>query len=1233
MENKLLYGKENKFYKKIAIMKIKKKFLLVFLGLGLSMGCFITYLALNTKLKITKGISQFRQSSLVELESATEMRYNFIRISVLFKEYVHEIIQKYPPSEIAITRAGMEKNIIDFEKALELRKKTAVTTLRLYRLTESSDNSDELNRISNLENRYKFYKKNVLEAIFAYEKNGELLKDLQNKNKWKEDGVLLEQIKLLRKNDNEALNAEIIGVLNATNKSTNYLLVFALLALFLAVTVAIFMLNSIVNPILKLNAAVQNDTLGNLDILKNSKGTDEIGELAVSLNKMDTDLKKSRKEMEEHNRTLEQKVIERTDELAKNNDQLQVLMQSSSSILFRVKTDADFTVLYTSENVKQILGYSVAEMFVKHFWASNLHPEDAPGTYEELAEVFESGFVSLQYRFKHKDGSWRWMQAEMKCLFDAEGKPTELIGNWWDITNQKEIQDTIKVSNDRFELASKATRDVIYDWDLVTNALWMSDETFKSFGHDPADAANMSLTWWEEKIHPDDHDRIFNGAMSVINNKGHNSSENYRFKKGDGTYADVFDRGHVLYSADGQPLRWIGSMGDISEQKKGEHELRVAKEKAEESGKAKSEFLANMSHEIRTPLNGILGMTELALDTDLTTEQQRYLETVKLSCDSLMSLINDILDFSKIDAGKMDITPVDFSLMDSMPAILQTLGLKASYKNLEFVFSSENDVPDLLTGDVHRLQQIITNLVGNAIKFTEKGEVLFHIELKSFHNDKVMLLFSVTDTGIGIPENKLNYVFEEFTQADGSTTRKYGGTGLGLAITKRLIELMGGTIWVESEENKGSTFYFTLVMKVQKQTEPRFVPLPVLENTPVLVVEGNHASQDCIVNILQNFRMKPLAVDNGEEAIKELKKAAGAGQPYPLVLLDISLAGKMDGFDVAENIKDDKELNKANIIVISMSRKASDRERFALLGIDQYFTKPYSQSDLLDSIQNTLSANKKNTVYKKQNISMPIPIIFNTDKYKVLLVEDNLVNQEVARSMLIKKGHTVVIANNGEEAVAIYKNESFDLVLMDVQMPVLNGYEATQQIRKIENSTAKHTPVIGLTANAMKGDREKCLEAGMDDYVSKPVRFADLLSALDRVQQKSNASRFGDLQLKTSLVNLNTLLENLDGDIELLENVLEKFEPIVLKHMESIEINATKGNTSEIALLAHAIKGQCMNVEMKNVIDLAGQIEVLARQNSLAELMPLVPTLKSALIEGLEALEVARMELPSEKVA
>jgi len=512
------------------------------------------------------------------------------------------------------------------------------------------------------------------------------------------------------------------------------------------------------------------------------------------------------------------------------------------------------------------------------------------------------------------------------------------------------------------------------------------------------------------------------------------------------------------------------------------------------------------------------------------------------------------------------------------------------------------------------------------------------ISLQSATEDEAMLLFSVMDTGIGIPAHKLNTVFEDFTQADGSTTRKYGGTGLGLSITKRLVEMMGGKIWVESIENKGSTFYFTAIMKLQKQIQKlRFLPLPVLDNTPVLVIEDNHSTSECIIRMLENFHMKPVAVDNGEKALNELKRAAYIREPYPIVLTDISLSGKMDGFDVAECIKEDKELTNTDIIVISMSQQASDRERFAQMGIHQYFSKPFSQSDLLDSIQNTLFARNKTTSHPIQNNTpKQVSVISNTaGPFKILLAEDNLVNQEVAASMLNKKGHTVVIATNGAEAAALYKKERFDLILMDVQMPLLNGYEATARIRDIEKVTGRHTPIIGLTANAMKGDREKCLEAGMDDYVSKPVRINDLLSALDRVKEKVNKTEQPkDLAVEENkLVSLDTLIENLDGDSEVIESILGKFDSTVIVIMNAIEMNAKKGNLSEIISLSPTLKGQCMLVEMERVVRLADQMEILAIKKATTELNQLISVLKAELLDGLKALKKARIKLSECQVA
>ncbi len=929
----------------------------------------------------------------------------------------------------------------------------------------------------------------------------------------------------------------------------------------------------------------------------------------------------SRRENVIYRKIIEQKEVS----LLEKNEMLSVLMRSSATILFKVRIDQKFTLLFTSDNVNDILGYSTEEMYIPHFWLNHLHPEDVNRIFEEIPGVYATGFGRMQYRFKHKNGTWRWMQAEMKCVYDQAGNPAELLGNWWDITSEKEFLKALHVSNERFELAAKATTDVIYDWALTENTLWMSDAIFDSYGYLKS-TNDLDLEWWEEKVHPADHDRIMNDIAYSLSRKDIKWSGNYRFRRGDGSYASVIDRAYISYDSVGKPKRWIGCMSDITTVKQTESDLKKALQQAEESTRAKSEFLANMSHEIRTPLNGILGMTELALETQLEPEQRRYMEIVKSSCDTLMTLINDILDFSKIDAGKLEISEAPFSFRDEMPQVLQPLGLRASLKKIEFVFSIDDGVPDLLIGDALRIQQIIANLVGNAIKFTEKGEVVLHIELNNSTAESVELKCTVTDTGIGIPSDKLKTIFQEFTQADGSMSRKYGGTGLGLSITKKLVELMGGHLRVESEVGKGSRFSFTLLLKKQliATQNRRFTPLPILDNKPVLVVEDNMLSRNYIMHILENFRMKPFGVSTVDEGNQELIRALEAGQPYSLVILDLLLKGETDGYDVAEFIKNNESLKDTPIMVVTMSQKASDRERLAQIGVDKYFSKPFSQSDLLDCIQNLLARTEIVPKRRKEMLSHDKTVLSSSGIYHVLLVEDNLVNQEVAVSMLEKRGHRITIACNGEEAVQLYKKDVFDVILMDIQMPLLNGYEATARIRDHETTTGRHTLIIGLTANAMKGDREKCLEAGMDDYISKPVRMQELFALLDKVSKQTGNSTDDD---PGSTINLATLIENFDGDVSIVKRVLKGFGNTALQQLSAIESYSHTGDANAVQMAAHSLKGQCLLVEMKKGTDLTCRIEEYAGKNDLESVKALLPQLKHYLTNGLEALEKKLQEL------
>jgi signal transduction histidine kinase/CheY-like chemotaxis protein/HPt (histidine-containing phosphotransfer) domain-containing protein len=615
-------------------------------------------------------------------------------------------------------------------------------------------------------------------------------------------------------------------------------------------------------------------------------------------------------------------------------------------------------------------------------------------------------------------------------------------------------------------------------------------------------------------------------------------------------------------------------------------ELVAATHVAEEANQAKSEFLANMSHEIRTPLNGIIGMTELALDTTLSFEQREYLTMVKSSADALLSILNDILDFSKIEMRKLELEQIPFSIRDHLADVLKPLALRAEQKDLEVVCHVLPDVPNVAVGDPGRLRQVLVNLVGNAIKFTERGQVLIQVEMMSKTAEAMQLHFFVSDSGIGVPSEKQQAIFEPFKQADGSTTRRFGGTGLGLAISSTLVELMGGRIWVESAPLEGSTFHFLVNLGItDARPEP---PATNLTDLPVLIVDDNGVNRRVLHDLLIRWKMRPTVVDSGAAALQALADASDRGQPFALVLLDANMP-EMDGFEVARRIGATPTLGGATIMMLSSSGQYGETHKCREVGIATHLTKPVDQRELLSAIARALAREPG------QRLALPIsmmPAELPERRLHVLLAEDNAVNQRLAASLLKRRGHNVTIAGNGREAVAAVTAQPFDVVLMDVQMPEMGGFEATAAIRALEiERQATRLPIIAMTAHAMKGDRERCLDAGMDEYLTKPLDPRHLCAL---VEQMAGGVPAAGRRRELATVPMQ-VLARVGGDRELLAEISRLFVDDAPRHLQSIREALDTRNGESLRRAAHGLKGAAANFEADGVVSAARALEEIGR--------------------------------------
>jgi len=810
-------------------------------------------------------------------------------------------------------------------------------------------------------------------------------------------------------------------------------------------------------------------------------------------------------------------------------------------------------------------------------------------------------------------GNWRWLEHAGWVVFEDIILVLACLRGRKEMTDIARRQAELELTHDRIELTvqdrTKSLHEAqqrftsAFDNAAIGMALVSSDGRWlqvnrslcEIVGYLPADLLSSTF---QAITHPEDLEKDLSFVAQMVEGTIRTYQMEKRYLHKQGHYVWVLLSVSLVRDSQEQPLYFIAQVEDIAQRKLAERELVRSREAAESANRSKSEFLANMSHEIRTPMNGIIGMTELALDTDLNVIQRDYVQTVRTSAHVLLTIINDILDFSKIEAGKLDLDQVDFPLRTTMGSTIKTLAQRAHEKGLELAWQVGPDVPDALIGDPIRLRQVLVNLVGNSLKFTEKGEVVVQVTLVSSDSKEAIVRFAIRDTGIGIPKDKQGVIFDAFSQADGSTTRKYGGTGLGLSISAQLVRMMNGQIGVDSVMGEGSTFHFTARFALGQEIPAMQDRPPVLEDMPVLIVDDNEPNRRILHDTLKHWNMRPVAVESGELGFKALREASAKGKPYRMVLLDVCMPD-MDGYEVAKQLQANPDFGRPAVLLLTSAYQRGDGVRGQSLGVAACLIKPVEPEELYDNMLHAL--NLSNHMQRLSGVELEQVIAPNTQGWKVLLAEDNAINQKVAIGILSKLGHTILLASDGKQALEILAEQSVDLILMDVQMPILDGFETTGIIREREKKNGGHLPIVAMTAHAMKGDRERCLDAGMDNYLTKPVRSEELQRVMGEVMKEFAASEV----VKTTVVedpgveifDRKLALDQMGGDAQLLDEIAEMFVKDSTDYLQNLRDAAQNGDTQGMSRSAHTLKGALGYLGARRAQSAAQALETMAHSD------------------------------------